>query len=277
MPRQPVIHHAARPAVVGHGPRATFLALITVEATSASGWDRHRHADYELILVERGTYRALVNGVAVAVTAGNGVLIIPGDWHEDHLAAGVRYQALWFRLAHGELLLPGSPVEARLGTFDSKHFGADAARLKAVVDQGGPAPHLDAVLGPLLWNLAAGLPTATLAAPFAPQAAGFGDQFRRSCATLGGGNVRVANLARTLGLSPRSLERRCRAELGSSPARAYAQWRLERAAELLLTTDWPVRAISDTLGYANPFHFSRAFARCHGAPPSRWRELVANG
>jgi AraC-like DNA-binding protein len=280
MPRQPVTQHAPRPEALSHGPRATFLSLISVEATTTSGWERHRHADYELILVERGTYRATVQGVAVSVTPGNGVLIVPGDWHEDLLTAGVRYQALWFRLAHGEILVPGSAVEARLGTFGSLgkgHLHADVARLRAVIDSGGPASHLDAIVATLLWSVAAGLPPAGLAMPFAPQAVGFADAFRRACAQVGGGGLRVATLARSLGLSPRSLERRCRAELGRSPARAYARWRLERAAELLLTTDWPVRAISDTLGYANPFHFSRAFARCHGKPPSRWREHVANG
>ena len=130
---------------------------------------------------------------------------------------------------------------------------------------------LDALLAPLLWDIADVLPRDSLAAPFVSHEVGFAVDLARIFSRTLSRKVRVADLARALGVSPRSLERRCQEELGHGPAHAYAAWRLERAAQLLVGTDWPVRAVSDALDYANPFHFSRAFARHYGQPPARWR------
>ena len=97
LPRNRTLPRPPGPAAV----RPAFLAISAVIADRVSGWDEHRHAEHEAIIVGRGTYRCTVNGVALTLTAGEALLVKPGDRHADHLVAGTAYHALWFRLAGG--------------------------------------------------------------------------------------------------------------------------------------------------------------------------------
>lgn len=271
MPRLPSVRILTRPTERESPLRASFLALIQVDATTTSGWDRHRHNDHEIIFVEKGCYRGRINDVAVSIPAGGLVILKPGDWHEDDISAGVRYYALWFRLARGQLLRPSTEPAGQIVAQSDFSWNSHLQQFVTRTEIIPNASRLDALLAPLLWDIADVLPRDSLATPFVSHAAGFAVDLARVFSRSESRKVRVADLARALGLSPRSLERRCQEELGHGPAHAYAAWRLERAAQLLVGTDWPVRAVSDALGYANPFHFSRAFTRHYGQPPARWR------
>jgi AraC-like DNA-binding protein len=49
--------------------------------------------------------------------------------------------------------------------------------------------------------------------------------------------------------------------------------RMQRAAELLFSTDEKVARIAEQVGYSDPFAFSVAFKKWTGCPPSEFREL----
>jgi len=59
--------------------------------------------------------------------------------------------------------------------------------------------------------------------------------------------------------------------LGLSPARYIARLRVDRAAELLSTTNYPVQEICDTVGFNNESYFYRLFASHKGMTPLEWR------
>jgi AraC-like DNA-binding protein len=247
--------------------QACFLALYRIEAATAGGWDRHRHAEHEVIIAGRGSYHCTLNGAPLVLAPGEAVVVQPGDWHEDLLRPGTAYHALWFRLAGGLLatgLAPDQQV-ARPGTA----LVAAIHQLERLVEGGAPPARLDLALAGLISLLAEALPEVALASAFNADQ-GFAARLHAHFARLPAGVASATAIARATGLSRRTLERQCRTELGCGPVQAHA--RLHRAGELLRTTDWPVRAVSETLGFANPFHFSRAFARVHGAPPARWRQ-----
>lgn len=272
---RPLPRCRTRPRPPGAAAHASFRAISDVVADRASGWDEHRHAEHEAIVVARGTYRCTLNGAALALRPGQVVIAKPGDRHADRLAAGTAYFAVWFTLAGG---LFAEGVAAADQVLDGGAAALAAAeRMHRLVCDGAAAARLDAELAALLWLCAAALPGDRLAPAFAPAAAGFAARLHAAFAALPPGRIAVAELAARLGLSPRTLERRCRGELGCGPARAHAGWRLDRAAELLLSTDRPVRAVSDALGFANPFHFSRAFSRRFRAAPAAWRERIGGG
>lgn len=75
-------------------------------------------------------------------------------------------------------------------------------------------------------------------------------------------------LARRLGVSVSGAQRLARAHLGMPPHRAVVELRLARARELLRRTSYPVAAIAERVGYADPFTFSNAYRRWAGHPPS---------
>lgn len=81
----------------------------------------------------------------------------------------------------------------------------------------------------------------------------------------------VGDYARRLAVSPQHLSRITRAATGQ-PARALIAARRHREARRLLTyTALPVGEIAFRLGYTDPAHFSRVFAREAGISPRAFR------
>nr|WP_241188096.1 GlxA family transcriptional regulator [Pseudohalocynthiibacter aestuariivivens] len=78
-----------------------------------------------------------------------------------------------------------------------------------------------------------------------------------------------AEVARAAGTSTRQLERHFSRYLGTSPNRYYLQLRLEKARSLLAQTDLPLTEISLLCGFKAPSHFSKAYRKAYGVPPSR--------
>jgi len=87
---------------------------------------------------------------------------------------------------------------------------------------------------------------------------------------LADGYPTVERTARTLGLSPRTLQRRLDAA-GSSYREVVLSCRFERACQLLADSRLVVSQISTALGYADPSSFSRFFLCRSGRSPRAYR------
>ncbi|MDQ0510352.1 GlxA family transcriptional regulator [Ancylobacter amanitiformis] len=81
----------------------------------------------------------------------------------------------------------------------------------------------------------------------------------------------IAAIARRLDVSPRHLERLFRRHLGVTPAAYHLGLRLERARELLRLSPLPVTDVGLACGFQSAAHFSTAYARRFGRPPSAER------
>lgn len=65
--------------------------------------------------------------------------------------------------------------------------------------------------------------------------------------------------------------RRFREATGRTPARYVQERRLERASELLVSTDHSIDEIAESSGFANRYYFTRVFTQRMGLPPGRYR------
>lgn len=83
--------------------------------------------------------------------------------------------------------------------------------------------------------------------------------------------VRLADLARIVGISQRQLGRLFAAYLGHGVMEHYAALRLEKAASLLRNSSLSMTEIALATGFSSASHFSRNFAAAHGQPPSVFR------
>ena len=91
-------------------------------------------------------------------------------------------------------------------------------------------------------------------------------------------NLAKANLdalAHRAGLSPRTFHRRCLEQLSTTPAKLLEKLRVERARDLLATSDQPVKALAGTCGFTSPTRMKRAFERELGLTPRAYRLLHA--
>ena len=82
----------------------------------------------------------------------------------------------------------------------------------------------------------------------------------------------VKSLAGAAGLSRPVFARRFKELVGAPPLAYLTQVRLDTAALLLRTTDDPLSAIAQSVGYTSEFAFNRAFRRRRGSPPGRFRQ-----
>ena len=84
------------------------------------------------------------------------------------------------------------------------------------------------------------------------------------------GALSLVDTARSLGLSPRTLQRRL-ARLGTSYEVQLDTWRHAQARLHLGGSTSPVTSVSRALGYGHPAHFVRAFRRWEGRTPLAYR------
>jgi AraC-like DNA-binding protein len=91
---------------------------------------------------------------------------------------------------------------------------------------------------------------------------------------LSSGAPTVAETARQIGQSPRTLQRRLREE-GATFAELLEQLRREMAPKLLSDTGLAVYEVAFLLGYSEPSTFYRAFRRWTGRSPHEFRRSVA--
>ena len=83
-----------------------------------------------------------------------------------------------------------------------------------------------------------------------------------------GEDISVEDIAAAAMTSPRQLQR-VFTEVGNTTVRDYlCDMRMDRADELLRTTEVPIGAIARQVGYRQPAQFAKAFGRRYGMAPS---------
>ncbi|WP_413990873.1 AraC family transcriptional regulator ligand-binding domain-containing protein [Labrys okinawensis] len=87
------------------------------------------------------------------------------------------------------------------------------------------------------------------------------------------GSLCLADTARSMGFSPRSLQRRL-ASLGTSFEAHVDAWRHRQARLYLADAGMPIGSVARALGYGHPAHFVRAFRRWEGRTPLAFRRAV---
>jgi len=84
----------------------------------------------------------------------------------------------------------------------------------------------------------------------------------------------VPELADVAGLSPSRLHALFRMALGTSPHEFVMRARMDAARQLLQDPGLTIKEIAARTGFDDAYHFSRAFRRIDGLPPTRFRDAV---
>lgn len=87
----------------------------------------------------------------------------------------------------------------------------------------------------------------------------------------------VADIAGSAAVGESECLRCFRALLGTTPIRYVRQLRLQRAAELLETTELPISEIAARCGFQDLSYFSKCFREAMGCAPRRYRGARLSG
>ncbi len=85
--------------------------------------------------------------------------------------------------------------------------------------------------------------------------------------------IALTEIAEKIGLSPKQLRLRCKKILGTTPAQAYLELRLDHARELVTATALSVADIARFTGFASPSAFTRSYKRAFGQSPREERAI----
>jgi len=84
-------------------------------------------------------------------------------------------------------------------------------------------------------------------------------------------DLSVSVLAERVGMSPRNFSRAYAKHVGHTPGRAVEVFRLEKAKQMLETTDIPIKTISAQVGFNDYERMRRTFIRHTGINPNDYR------
>lgn len=259
--------------------RPVFDDFHLLRMEGAYEYPRHRHTNYEAILVEHGPYRCELNDGELTLVAGQVLVIKPGDWHSDHLRDQQRHYVLHFRLVGA----PGEPPPPSVfrddalpaqqicrGDYTREAWFLRELRNEAEAGHAYAAAVQDALLSALFWRLVRGLDPLSLSPGFRriPMEESRREAIAQVFVRHLDKNPDIATLARELRVSPRQLSNQCVSFFGLPPAKLLLKMKMERAEDWLRYRGMRVKEVSEKLGFANPYHFSTAFRRLRGRAPT---------
>ena len=87
-------------------------------------------------------------------------------------------------------------------------------------------------------------------------------------------NFKLADIADIAGLSQSHFSKLFREEMRYAPMEYFTHLKLQRACLLLKTSDKNIQEIAASLGYHDPYYFSRLFKKIVGVSPSYYRSEI---
>ncbi|MFD1431904.1 helix-turn-helix transcriptional regulator [Lacticaseibacillus yichunensis] len=248
----------------------------------------HEHDFPELSVMLEGFSDYTIEGHQIRVQQGQAVLLNPHVHHNEHQPAGSHSYQLYIGFRH--VVLPGltpdhfpfkDPV-LRLEDQQPLFFNI-AQRIIGEVKQRSAFGHdllLQAYVTELVCILMRALPdnavaddhltisdseTSTEQQAMVSSAAYYLDAHFADDLTL-------ARVADYLHVSEAHLSRTFKQLKGQSPMTYLMQVRLAHAQKILGETDLPIKDVAASVGYHDPFYFSRLYKKVFGSAPSYGKE-----
>ena len=85
-------------------------------------------------------------------------------------------------------------------------------------------------------------------------------------------DLSIASLSEQFGFSPNYISNLLKQELGISYNKYISQLRMNRAKELLISTNQSVKEITSACGYYSQSHFTKLFIDHEGCTPTEFRK-----
>ncbi len=259
-----------------------YRGISFERASKAYHWSEHLHEGLEILFVKKGSYSGQLNGRAVKLGRGEALIIQQGDRHADICRPPLEYFALWFEIqqaADGKqvnLLRDGVSLDKRINSFS---HGTILKRLEALFteeqrDSRFSLSIRQVMAEEIVWRVLDGLPADTLNPRLVKQTQESELLFRitRLFEQDLSSPMTVREMAEALGMSESALAHACKDILGISPAKAFLHYRMNKAVNMLRSTNLSGKEIAAALGFHDESHFIHCFRREYGVTPGSFRK-----
>ena len=222
----------------------------------------------------RGEFDSQATGLT-PLEPGDAVLLFPGVWHRYRPHADSGWGIYWVHF-QGELAERLRQRDVFAAGRAVLHAGLDDALVLAFrglldslrLEAPGSAPVATAKAIEILARLQA---TATTDRAM-PRLQEIVRQARLKLEEDPGSLPVVEQMIEGFGISRTHFFRSFKRQTGQSPYRYHLQFTIRRAGEMLRNSSLSVKQIALTLGFRNPYHFSKLFKKKTGMPPRDYRD-----
>jgi AraC-like DNA-binding protein len=87
----------------------------------------------------------------------------------------------------------------------------------------------------------------------------------------------LSEIARLVGRSERHVRQHFKDTLGTSPRSYLHQYRIQKAEDLIVYSDYSLKEIASEVGFKSIHHFTRVFHEVSGETPGNWRAKYHSG
>jgi AraC-like DNA-binding protein len=240
-------------------------------------WKKGRTlTDYSFVYLTQGSGTFQVRGTRpLPVKAGDVLLIEPGMWHDyaPVLESGWKEYWVMFNGRQADELVSQVDLPRRAPLI---HYGEDKSLhhlFTQMLDVAGTSPPFADIIhtGQLLQMAALIQGRLQLQREQGDREQSFIQQAKQHLTNAGDQAVDMQALAHTLGISYPHFRRVFKQSTGLPPQQYLLNLRINQAKQLMEEQDLKLSDIARSVGFDDPFYFSRLFKQKTGISPSLWR------
>ncbi len=261
-----------------------FEDFHKLKMTGTYEYPVHQHSNYEVIYVQKGPYLCKLNDEELSLEENQILVIKPGDWHQDHLRPWQFHYVLHFHFGENSSNKPGiglfidevKPEEQIcMNRFPTELMYFQELERESADGLPFASSVQDAVLEILFWRILRNLRPSVVSAHFRQQSENklFVERLYRLFEERSAQKLETDEMAEALKISKRTLHNKCMELIQNSPARAFLEYKIEKAMQWIAYTEISIKEISYDLGFENPYHFSRVFKRVTGQAPTEFKKV----
>lgn len=253
-----------------------LLFFGTEQCVARHAWGPGIRSSYILHYIHQGSGILRVNEVEYSLHAGQGFLIFPDTIMNYEADADDPWVYTWigFRGMNAKSLMQRAQLTLDHPIYDSQgrewfqHFYQN---LLANYNEPGEDMYAQGMLYQMVYELIACAPTATVPLRVAPSRERYLQQAIEYIENSYSQKISILDIAHAVGLDRTYLSGLFKAELGVSLQTFLVQYRMKRALELLHHSQLSISDISRSVGYTDPFLFSKMFKKTIGHSPKQTR------
>jgi AraC-like DNA-binding protein len=237
------------------------------------GKRRHRHTDYEIHIIKKGSQSYEVLGEKITVFSGE-FLLIPPDIQHRAIEFSPDTEKYSMNMSARGIPLPLYYGKAPSTVFDGIEVIKEELKRRRVVSRAIVANRVFECAVMLLRE--SGMREMSEQPPKAPENGRLAIVKKYISDNIEG-NVTVGELADYCHIGRKQLTRIFQALEGVTPLEYINAERTEYIKRLLCQSELSLGEISRRMNFSSEYYFSSFFKRCYGMPPGAFREMYKEG